>query len=88
MEKIAYLVFDDSPSKDMKMKVDYLVLKKIPAIWFCIEFLEQRPSYAVYAIEKGFIIGNHSYSHKHFSDLSLEQCYQEIEKTDKIIEHI
>lgn len=89
MEKIAYLVIDDGPSKDMKIKVDYLVSKKIPAIWFCIgEFLEQRPNYAVHTIKKGFIIGNHSYSHPSFSDLTLEQCYEEIEKTDKIIENI
>ena len=35
MRKIAYLTIDDGPSKDMKMKVDYLVSKGIPAIWFC-----------------------------------------------------
>lgn len=89
MEKIAYLGIDDGPSKDVKMKVGYLVSKKIPAIWFCRgDYLNQRSNYADYMIMKGFIIGNHSYSHPHFSDLTLEQCFREIEKTDKIIENI
>ena len=28
------------------------------------------------------------YSHPYFSDLTLKRCYEEIEKTDRIIEHI
>ena len=60
-KKIAYLIIDDGPSKDMKKKVDFLVSKKIPAIWFCRgDYLEKRPEAAVYAIKKGHIIGNHS----------------------------
>ncbi|MBN1888244.1 MAG: polysaccharide deacetylase family protein [Thermoflexales bacterium] len=52
--KIAYLTIDDAPSPMMREKVDYLVRKKIPAVWFCIgEFLDRRPELALYAIQNG-----------------------------------
>jgi peptidoglycan/xylan/chitin deacetylase (PgdA/CDA1 family) len=88
-KKISYLTIDDAPSKDMKEKVDYLFEKNIPAIWFCRgNFLEERKEDAIYAIGKRYVIGNHSYSHPYFSNLTLEQCFEEIEKTDKIINEI
>ena len=87
--KTAYLTIDDGPSKDMKKKVDFLISKGISAVWFCRgDLLEQRPHYADYAIKNRFIISNHSYSHPYFSDLTLRQCYEEIERTDTIIEYI
>lgn len=36
-------------------------------------------------IRAGHEIGNHSYAHSHFSDLSLNECIEEIEKTEAII---
>lgn len=87
--KIAYLTIDDGPSVHMKRKVDFLSKKKIPAIWFCRgDFLEERPSLAIYAIKKGFVISSHAYSHSHFSSLSLKECFHEIRKTDRIIEQL
>lgn len=87
--KKAYLTIDDSPSKDMGYKVDLLKSKNIDAIWFCRgDLLEKRPQEAIHAIQQGFIIGNHSYSHPHFSDISIESAHNEIEKTDKIIENL
>jgi len=89
VRKIAYLTIDDAPSEDMKEKVDFLVSKGIPAIWFCLgDFLEKGSEHAIHAIEKGFIIGNHSYGHPYFSDLPLKQCFEEIQKTDRIIDEI
>jgi peptidoglycan/xylan/chitin deacetylase (PgdA/CDA1 family) len=89
MPKIAYLTIDDGPSKDMKQKVDFLAKKKVPAIWFCRgDFLSLRPSYGVYAIKRGFILGNHAYSHRQFSRLPLKECFEEIGKTDLIIEKL
>jgi len=89
VRKIAYLTIDDAPSEDMKEKVDVLVSKGIPAVWFCNgDHLEKRPEHAIYAIKRGFIIGNHAYNHLHFSDLTLEQCFEEIQKTDRIIDEI
>jgi len=85
--KIAYLTIDDSPSSDFRRKVNYLSSKKIPAIFFCIgKLLEKRKRVVIHAIKKGFIIGNHSYSHIPFSKLTLVKAKKEIKKTDEIIE--
>lgn len=87
--KITYLTIDDCPSADFKRKVDFLSSKKIPAIFFCIgRLLELRGEFAIYAIKKGFIIGNHSYSHTPFSKLSIAEANEEIKKTDEIIEQL
>ena len=89
MMKIAYLTVDDCPSSDFKRKVDFLLLKNIPAIFFCIgKLMEKRKKVIIYAIKKGFIIGNHSYSHIPFSKLSLREAKREIKKTDEIIEQL
>ncbi|MBU3906849.1 MAG: polysaccharide deacetylase family protein [Nanoarchaeota archaeon] len=87
--KIAYLTIDDAPSEDFKKKVDYLCKKKIPAIFFCVgKLMKKRPASVVYAIKKGYVIGNHSYNHIPFSALSLSTCIKEIEKTDDLIEKL
>jgi peptidoglycan/xylan/chitin deacetylase (PgdA/CDA1 family) len=71
----------------MNEKVDYLLNKEIPAIWFCRgDFLEQRPNLAIRAIQKGFVLGNHTYSHPYFSDLELGECFAQIRRTDEMID--
>jgi len=87
--KIAYLTIDDAPSEEFKHKVDFLLSKDIPAVFFCRgELIEERPKEIVYAIKKGFLIGNHSYNHPHFYMLDKEECFKQIERTDEIIEEI
>ncbi|MFA5141535.1 MAG: polysaccharide deacetylase family protein [Candidatus Woesearchaeota archaeon] len=89
MTKIAYLTIDDGPSQDMKQKVDFLVKKNIPVVWFCRgDRIEQRPDDVIYAIKKGHIIGNHTYSHVNCDETDLRICYREIKKADAIIEDI
>jgi len=89
VRKIAYLTIDDAPSEDIKEKVDFLVSRGIPAILFCRgDLLERNPEHAVYAIKRGFIIGNHAYRHVYFSDLPLKQCFEQIRKADRIIDEI
>jgi len=87
--KIVYLTIDDSPSSDFKRKVNYLYSKKIPAIFFCRgDYMKKREKWVIYAIKKGFVIGNHSYSHPFFSLISTKRAREEIKKTDSIIEKI
>lgn len=87
--KIAYLTIDDGPSPHMREKVEFLDSKDIKAVWFCRgDFLEERPEHALFAIQQGHVIANHSYSHPKFSDISLDQAYQEIDRTDQIIESL
>ncbi len=87
MAKQVYLTIDDGPSEDFKDKVDYLYERNIPAIFFCIgKNIEEHIEDVVYAIIKGFIIGNHSYSHKHFSDLTIDESKDSIKLADGLIE--
>ena len=52
------------------------------------EKAEKNPEPVVYALRHGMIVGNHGYSHPAFSQLSLEEGILEIEKTEKILNHI
>jgi peptidoglycan/xylan/chitin deacetylase (PgdA/CDA1 family) len=87
--KSAYLTIDDAPGKDFIAKMEYLHQQGIPVLFFCIGNLMQENELAVRAaIERGFIIGNHSFSHPFFSALSIEDCRREILQTDQIIEKL
>ena len=87
--KLAYLTIDDAPIKDLKKRIDFLKRHNIQAIWFCIgQNLEKYPEQAAYAIKNNQILGNHSYSHKHFSQLSIDKAYNEIKKADDLINKI
>ena len=87
--KTAYLTIDDAPSPKMGEKVDYLLRKGIPAVWFCEgRYLEQRPEAAMDAIRNGFILGNHAYDHPRFSGLKLDECFDQIRRTDGLIESL
>jgi peptidoglycan/xylan/chitin deacetylase (PgdA/CDA1 family) len=87
--KKAYLTIDDGPSRDFTAKMEFLHRHGIPALFFCEgRFIQQREDAVRAAIERGFLIGNHSFNHPHFSDIPLEACKQEILRTDQLIEHI
>lgn len=61
----------------------------MPALFFCIgQLLEKDPLPIIEAIQMGFTMANHSYSHPHFSTISLQQAKEEILKTDAIIEDL
>lgn len=88
-KKIGYMTIDDSPSKSMEEKTKILHSNNIPTVFFCSGIhLEENPEAAISTIKKGFIISNHAYDHPHFSDLSLEECLNQIKKTDIIVENI
>lgn len=88
-QKIAYLTIDDAPTKDFRKKVDFLLEKDVPAIFFCIgKKMKNFEHDLIYAIKNGFIIGSHAFSHRYFSDLSLKECFEEIKRTDEIIEKL
>jgi Predicted xylanase/chitin deacetylase len=85
----AYLTIDDSPTKITPDIVNYLIEKGITPI---LNFIGQKVSTyfdeSVYAVKKGAIIGNHSYSHTPFSELSLDECKSEIQKTEYEIDRV
>jgi peptidoglycan/xylan/chitin deacetylase (PgdA/CDA1 family) len=88
-KKRVVLTIDDGPSEHFLPKCHYLHLHHIPAVFFCIgKHMEAAPDQVTEAIKMGFIIANHSYSHPHFSDISIQQAREEIEKTDILINNL
>ncbi len=85
----AYLTIDDSPSTRMDDLCDYLLKAKIPALFFCRgDLLEERPMMAVRAIQNGFVLGNHGFSHTRASDMKTVDILDEIEKTEALIDKL
>lgn len=90
MKKII-LTIDDCPSKDFDILINYLIKNKHKAILFCngkdLKDMENQKK-IIGVIKKGFLIGNHSYSHRDFRFLSLEKAKKEILDMDKIIREL
>ena len=85
----AYLRIDDSPSKITPDFVDYLSEKGIKPVVFAIgEKIEKYFDQAVYAVQKGAVLGNHSFSHKSFSKISFDECKKEIEKCEIMLDKL
>lgn len=85
--KSIYLTIDDSPSIHTNKKIDFLTKHHIPAIFYARgEHIKKHPQQLINVIKSGFVVGNHSYSHPFFSHISLQQCYDEIMKTEELIE--
>lgn len=82
----ALLTIDDVSSKNTPDIVDYLNEKKIPVIMFMVgQWAENYPEQLIYALQHGVIVGNHSYTHPEFSKLSFEECRNEIEKNEDVL---
>ena len=85
----ALLTIDDIPSDNTRSIVDYLNDVGIQAVMFAVgEKAEKNPAPAVYAIQHGMVVGNHGYSHPHFSDLSIEEGIREIEKCEAVLDRL
>lgn len=98
-ERKAYLTIDDSPTRHTDDLTDFLVREDVPAVLFCIgsaykdlhldcEGIEQNALPILNAIHKGFVIGNHTYTHRRSSELSYDEVISEIEKTENLIEQL
>jgi peptidoglycan/xylan/chitin deacetylase (PgdA/CDA1 family) len=84
-----YLTIDDAPTGNLSAKVDVLNKLSIPAVFFCEgRRLEEHPREARYAIESGYHLGNHTYSHPHVSDISPDKFDRELTRTEAVIESI
>ena len=82
----ALLTIDDVSSKNTPALVDYLAEKGIKPLLFAtgenvLRYYEE----AKYALSKGMIIGNHSFSHPAFSDISFEEGIRDIEKCEEVL---
>lgn len=85
----AILTIDDITSANTPAIVDYLCGKGILAVMFAEgQKVEKYYEEAIYALQKGMIVGNHSYSHPCFSDLTLEEAVEEIQRTEEILDQL
>lgn len=85
----AYLTIDDIASNNTKAIVDYLSDRGIQAVLFVWgERVESNYNAALYALKKGMILGNHSYTHPFFSELSLEEGIADIKKCEAILDKL
>lgn len=85
----ALLTIDDISSKHTPAIVDYLNEKEIKAILFATGAnVEKYYDEAVYAVKHGMIVGNHSYSHPAFSALTLEECMDEIQRCESVLDKL
>lgn len=85
----ALLTIDDIASKNTPAIVDYLNEKGIKPIMFAVgEWVLNNYDEAVYALKHGMIVGNHSYSHPFFSELSEEQIIEEITKCEEVLDKL
>lgn len=88
--KTAYLTIDDVPTDDLPNKINFLQRKKIKAILNVLgrTVNKSREPHLIEAIEKGFVLGNHSWNHKNFNELTEQQIEEEIIRTDKLIDDL
>jgi peptidoglycan/xylan/chitin deacetylase (PgdA/CDA1 family)/SAM-dependent methyltransferase len=83
------LTIDDSPTEQTPQLLDFLTQKNWHAIFFCIgEQLARYPDQADRIIRAGYPLGNHSFTHRGFSTLTLEECRSEIERTEAEIDQV
>ena len=85
----AYLTIDDSPSPHTDELTDFLVERGVPSILFARgAFMEDENNFQkiVRAIQKGFVIGNHSYAHDRTSIVGFDDQAAQILKTQALIE--
>ncbi len=83
----AWLTIDDTPSAMTDGCVNYLLENDIPALFFCRgDRLSENPEPACRAIEKGFAVGNHAWSHRRASAMGYAETVNEIASTERLIE--
>ena len=87
-EKLAYLTFDDGPSKNVTPKIlDILDEENVKATFFVIgKKVEEHPEIVKEAFYRGHYIANHTYSHdNHLLYQSEDSFLQELQKTEEAI---
>ncbi len=86
------LTIDDGPRKQMFDILDLLGFAgQNPVIFYCLGQNMNTPhgkEITKLAISLGHTIGNHSYSHPVFSQISFERAKQEIQKTEEVINQL
>ena len=83
------MTFDDGPAKNTGKVLDILREFNVKATFFVTgSNILKYPQVAERIMREGHAIGNHSFSHPKFSQLSNSEIDQEVKKTDFIIEEL
>lgn len=91
VKKIAYLTFDDGPSKNVTpLILDTLKKYNIKATFFVIgSMAEQSPELVKREHDEGHVIGNHTYSHNNSIVYSTtEACVADYNKSESVLKGI
>jgi len=85
----AYLTIDNGASPNTPSYLSFLSSKGIrPILFFWGQRLEKSYTEGIQALQMGAIVGNHSYTHPAFSKISLEECLQEIEAQEALLNRL
>ncbi|PRZ15807.1 peptidoglycan/xylan/chitin deacetylase (PgdA/CDA1 family) [Laceyella sediminis] len=89
LRKRVALTFDDGPDLQYTPQV-LSVLKKerVPATFFVVgKMVQKYPKVVRRMVREGHVVGNHSYSHRELTKLTMAQLDAEIKLTDALIYH-
>lgn len=89
--KVAYLTFDDGPTKTITPQIlDILRRYNVKATFFQVgTLIEENPDMARRVHDEGHLLANHSYAHNYSKLYETEDGFiTEIEKTDALIREI
>ena len=84
---VRYLTFDDGPNPDYTARVlDVLAAHGARASFFLVgQNVERYPDLVTRMVAEGHRLGNHSYSHSIFSEISRSDQMTEIARTDALL---
>ena len=83
----SYLTFDDGPHAECTPRLlDLLAEHGVKATFFVVgSAVELRPKIVQRIVAEGHVLGNHSWNHPHFSQLSIGEQMAEIDRCDEIL---
>jgi peptidoglycan-N-acetylglucosamine deacetylase len=84
------ITFDDGPNPVYTPQIlDIFSKAKGKATFFMIgEQMTNHPEVVKHVADQGHEIGNHTFTHPKLSQLSVEDCREEIDQTEKLIEEM
>ncbi len=84
------LTFDDGPNPVTTEKIlSLLDTAKIKALFFCVgNNVKRYPEFAKEIVDRGHLIGNHTFNHKVITKLSNDDFEKEVITTNKVIEDV
>ena len=86
VKKIA-LTFDDGPSVYTEELLEGLRQRNVKVTFFVLgKNAEKFPEVVIQEAQDGHLIGNHTYSHVELTTLTIQEAYEEVERTNEMVE--